>query len=97
MNSTVTPDKNNDTHNPINQVAQNKILVTGGVHPYEVQWDPEAKVTTMGSLVFFAPYLQAGGLMGGLCDPRPGSLPNHCPVDCPGLQLVERLRPIGSV
>jgi hypothetical protein len=30
---------------------------------FEIQWDNEAKVTPMGSLVFFAQYVKAGGLL----------------------------------
>jgi len=46
------------------QVWQKLLLGRGGT--YEVAWDPAAAVTPMGSLVYFAQYLNAGGLLDGL-------------------------------
>lgn len=67
MNNTVTSTDKYDTNSLMDQVESGKLLVNGGGERYEVEWDAEAKVTPMGSLVFFAQYLQAGGLMDQLC------------------------------
>jgi hypothetical protein len=57
----------------VNQAEEQfgKLLLNGGSDRYEVQWDAESKVTPMGSLVFFAQYLQTGGLMDRLCQGTP--------------------------
>jgi hypothetical protein len=68
------------------QVWQKLLLGSGGT--YEVAWDTAA-VTPMGSLVYFAQYLDAGGLL------------NWCQANCPhrvddqpeagvGLKLLNR-------
>jgi hypothetical protein len=41
-------------------------LLMGGGGSYEVAWETAAAVTPMGSLVYFAQYLSAGGLLDGL-------------------------------
>lgn len=46
------------------QVWQKLLLGSGGT--YEVAWDTAAAVTPMGSLVYFAQYLSAGGLLDSL-------------------------------
>ncbi len=71
MNNTVTSTDKYDTNSLMDQVEGGKLLVNGGGERYEVEWDAEAKVTPMGSLVFFAQYLQAGGLMDQLCRETP--------------------------
>jgi hypothetical protein len=53
----------------LTKVAQKQVwqkLLLGGGGAYEVAWDTAAAVTPMGSLVYFAQYLNAGGLLGGL-------------------------------
>ena len=73
MNDTVTSVEKHDTENLVDQVEVGKLLVNGSGDRYEVEWDVEAKVTPMGSLVFFAPYLQTGGLMDRSLFEPPGS------------------------
>jgi len=71
MSDTVTSVEKHGTENVVDQVEVGKLLVNGGSDRYEVEWDAEAKVTPMGSLVFFAQYLQSGGLMDRLCQGTP--------------------------
>ncbi len=71
MSDTVTYAGEHDTYGVINQGEASKLLLHSGGDRYEVEWDTEAKVTPMGSLVFFAQYLQAGGLMDRLCEGTP--------------------------
>ena len=71
MSDTVTSLEKNATEQVVDQAKVGKLLVNGGVDRYEVEWDAEAKVTPMGSLVFFAQYLQTGGLMDRLCQGTP--------------------------
>ena len=71
MNDTVTSVEKSGTESVVDQVEVGKLLVSGGGDRYEVEWDAEAKVTPMGSLVFFAQYLQTGGLMDRLCQGTP--------------------------
>jgi len=70
MSSTVTNVVKNDRLDPADQVEVGKLLVSDGKQ-FKVEWDSEAKVTPMGSLVYFAQYLQSGGLMSGLCKNTP--------------------------
>ena len=70
MSSTVTYVVKNDTLDLADQVEVGKLLVGDGKQ-FKVEWDAEAKVTPMGSLVYFAQYLQSGGLMSGLCKDTP--------------------------
>ena len=63
MSDTVTSVEKHGTEQGVDQVEVGKLLLDGGTDRYEVEWDAEAKVTPMGSLVFFAQYLQTGGLM----------------------------------
>jgi hypothetical protein len=59
-----------------------KLLLRGGSDRYEVEWDTEARVTPMGSLVFFAQYLQTGGLMDRLCEGMPlAYMSNNAPEE----------------
>jgi len=51
------------------QAWQKLLLGCGGT--YEVAWDTAAAVTPMGSLVYFAQYLNAGGLLDGLVSDCP--------------------------
>ena len=71
MSDTVTSVEKHGTESLVDQVEVGKLLVNGGSDRYEVEWDAEAKVTPMGSLVFFAQYLQTGGLMDRLCQGTP--------------------------
>jgi hypothetical protein len=70
MSNTVTPKKKYDTGNVLNQAEVEK-LVVGWSERFEVDWDSEAKVTSMGSLVYFAQYLHSGGLLDRLCQRTP--------------------------
>jgi hypothetical protein len=71
MSDTVTSVEKHDTQSVVDQDDVGKLLLDGGCERYEVEWDAEAKVTPMGSLVFFAQYLQTGGLMDRLCEGTP--------------------------
>jgi len=56
---------------PQDQEDELNLILRGGDDTFEVQWDPEAKVTPNGSLVFFAHYLNTGGLFDQLCEGSP--------------------------
>lgn len=71
MSDTVTSVQNDDTANSWDQESVEKLLLNSGGDRYEVEWDSNAKVTPMGSLVFFAQYLHTGGLMDRLCADTP--------------------------
>lgn len=71
MSDTVTPVEKHVTESLVDQEKMGKLLVNGSGDRYEVEWDADAKVTPMGSLVFFAQYLQTGGLMDRLCQGTP--------------------------
>ncbi len=71
MSYTVTSLRKYDKQSVVDQDNIGKLLLRGGGDEYEVQWDAEAKVTPMGSLVFFAQYLQTGGLIDRLCQGTP--------------------------
>jgi hypothetical protein len=60
MSDTVTSVEKHGTESVVDQAEVGKLLVNGGSLRYEVEWDAEARVTPMGSLVFFAQYLQTG-------------------------------------
>lgn len=77
MNDTVTSGKKNDTKFVADQADVGKLLVEGGDDRFEVQWDNEAKVTPMGSLVFFAQYVNTGGLLDRLCEASPLTYRSH--------------------
>lgn len=70
MSNTVTHVDKNDTLDLADQANGGKLLVGDGKQ-FNVEWDANAKVTPMGSLVYFAQYLQSGGLMTGLCKDTP--------------------------
>lgn len=53
------------------QTVQASLTVSNGIDRYQVAWDEDAKVTPMGSVVFFAQYLETGGLMDRLCTGTP--------------------------
>jgi hypothetical protein len=59
MSNTVTSKKKYDTGNVSNQVKVEKSVV-GWSKRFEVNWDSGAKVTSMGSLVYFSQYLHSG-------------------------------------
>lgn len=72
MSDTVTSVEKHGTQSVADQAEEvGKLLLDSGGDRYEVEWDAEAKVTPMGSLVFFAQYLQTGGLMDRLCEGTP--------------------------
>lgn len=71
MSDAVTPVEKSDTDSLSNQAEVAKVLLGCGGRQYEVEWDAEAKVTPMGSLVFFAQYLETSGLMDELCRDTP--------------------------
>ena len=77
MNDTVTSVEKHGIECPIDQVDIGKLLMRGGSERFTVEWDAEAKVTPMGSLVFFAQYLQTGGLMDRLCQNTPLAYISH--------------------
>ena len=70
MSNTVTNTEDCRTLNKQNQVNVGKISI-GDKDRFEVDWDSDAKVTPMGSLVYFAQYLHSGGLMNRLCEGTP--------------------------
>ena len=70
MSGTVTVEK--DGREAVaGQVGSVRLLTRGGGPGYEVEWDAEAKVTPVGSLVYFAQYLKTGGLLDRLCEGAP--------------------------
>lgn len=71
MTDTVTSVAKHGTHSVANQAEVSRLLLRGGGEHFEVQWDPAAKVTPTGSLVFFAQYVQTGGLLDRLCTGSP--------------------------
>ena len=71
MSDTVTSGEEHGIESVLDQAEGGKLLLDGGSDRYEVEWDAEARVTPMGSLVFFAQYLQTGGLMDRLCRGTP--------------------------
>ena len=77
MNDTVTSAKNHGTESVADQADVGTLLACGGDERFEVQWDNEAKVTPMGSLVFFAQYVQTGGLLDRLCNGSPLAYTSH--------------------
>ena len=82
MNDTVACEKDG-TEALSDQAEIGRLLVRGGGECFEVAWDAGAKVTPMGSVVFFAQYLKTGGLLDRLCEASPlayGS--NNAPKAC---------------
>lgn len=70
MNDTVACEKDG-TEALSDQAEIGRLLVRGGGECFEVDWDAGAKVTPMGSVVFFAQYLKTGGLLDRLCEASP--------------------------
>ncbi len=70
MSDAVTQMKNGTGH-VTDQADVDKLLIECLDERFEIQWDNEAKVTPMGSLVFFAQYVKAGGLLDRLCKASP--------------------------
>lgn len=61
---------------------QAKLMVRGLAGGFEVEWDRDAKVTPSGTVVYFAQYLNAGGLMDRLCEDAPMAYTsNNAPED----------------
>ncbi len=77
MSNTVTSAKKHGTQSVADQGEVGKLLLRGGCDRYEAEWDAEAKVTPMGSVVFFAQYLQTGGLLDRLCQDTPFAYSSH--------------------
>ena len=77
MNDTVTSVEKHGTERVANQADVCKLLVEGCDERFEVQWDNAAKVTPMGSLVFFAQYVNTGGLLDRLCESSPLTYSSH--------------------
>jgi hypothetical protein len=71
MSDTVTSVEKHGTQDLADQADVGRLLVRGGDERFEVQWDTGAKVTPTGSLVFFAQYVQTGGLLDRLCTGSP--------------------------
>jgi hypothetical protein len=71
MSDTVTSVEEHGTQSLTDQAEVGRLIIGGGDERFEVQWDVEAKVTPMGSLVFFAQYVQTGGLLDRLCKDSP--------------------------
>jgi hypothetical protein len=70
VNDTVAYEKDG-TEALSDQAGIGRLLVRGGGEHFEVDWDAGAKVTPMGSVVFFAQYLKTGGLLDRLCEGAP--------------------------
>jgi hypothetical protein len=77
MSNTVTSEVKNGTENLPDQGDVGKLLVRGQDERFEVEWDMEAKVSPMGSLVYFAQYVQTGGLLVRLCKDTPLDYSSH--------------------
>jgi hypothetical protein len=77
MSDTVTSVEKHGIETLADQADVGKLLVRGGDERFEVQWDTEAKVTPMGSLVFFAQYVQTGGLLDRLYHGSPLAYSSH--------------------
>lgn len=71
MSDAVTSVEKHGTESAVDQVEDGKLLVNGSGGRYEVEWDVDAKVTPMGPLVFFAQFLQTGGVMDRICHGTP--------------------------
>jgi hypothetical protein len=71
MSDTVTSAQKHGTESLTDQADVGTVWVGGGDERFEVQWDAAAKVTPTGSLVFFAHYVQTGGLLDRLCHGSP--------------------------
>jgi hypothetical protein len=70
MSDTVTV-KKIATEALADQAETYRLCVRGGGECLEVDWDDGAKVTPMGSVVFFAQFLKTGGLLERLCEATP--------------------------
>ena len=71
MSDTVTSIEEHGTEDCVDQVEGGRLLVPGDSERFEVEWDVEAKVTPMGSVVFFGQYLTTGGLLDRFCRDTP--------------------------
>jgi hypothetical protein len=71
MDNTVASGSERGTEQLVGQAAAVRLLAADGSERFEVEWDPEGKVTPMGSLAYFAHYLKTGGLMDRLCRDTP--------------------------
>ena len=61
---------------------QAELPVRGRAGCFEVEWDQDAMVTPSGTVVYFAHYLNAGGLLDRFCDGAPmGYTSNNAPGD----------------
>lgn len=77
MNDTVTSGAKHGTAELADQAEIGALYVLGQDTHFKVEWDVEAKVTPIGSLVFFAQYTQTGGLLKRLCDRSPLVYSSH--------------------
>ena len=87
MNEDVACEGNVATTAAGGQVWQKLLLGDGGT--YEVEWDAEAAVTPLGSLVYFAQYLSAGGLFDRLC--------SDCPLEYRSANAPGKREVLGTV
>jgi hypothetical protein len=71
MNDTVTDARHHDSIRREDQPDSSRLLLESCRGRLEVEWDTGAKVTPMGSLVYFAQFLNTGGLMDRLCQDVP--------------------------
>lgn len=71
MDNAVTSGSNRVTEANQEQDPAVRLFGADGTSRFEVEWDPEGKVTPLGSLAYFANYLQTGGLMDRLCQGVP--------------------------
>jgi hypothetical protein len=47
-------------------ITQGPVVVDTYAGPVKVDWDPEAKVTSLGNFAYFVEYLKTGGLFDAL-------------------------------
>lgn len=65
MNEVAACNSDNGKSVSVEQELQTRLRTGGGT--YDVEWDADAAVTPIGSLVYFGQYLSTGGLFDGLC------------------------------
>ena len=69
MNNAVASKQEDGGQSVADQAGDCRLVLGSG--SFEVEWDAEAKVTPMGSLVYFAQFLHGGGLLDRLCAGAP--------------------------
>lgn len=80
MNEVAACNSDNGKSVSAEQELQTRLRTGGGT--YDVEWDADAAVTPIGSLVYFGQYLSTGGLFDGLC------------ADCPLTYIAVRMHRI---